>query len=373
MRATSHTPAANRRRSHRRRALAALAVVTLFASACGSGGGDSGPSDAFPELYAKAKKEGTLSLYSHVTATEQIEGVVDAFEEAYPDIEVELTNKTGSAILETFLSEKRAGVNKVDVMQYPGIAPFEDRFRDEKFIQPFTPSSAKSYPADSVVKGYAYPWLSYTMGAVYNTDKITDKELECLRKLECWTDPMWKGRISGGSPGSASIQRSLYQWVEKDDALGDQWLQDYAALDPVTFNSVTPAAERVIAGEYVASFPQMSITAARAGPEGAPIGFATQEYSVANPALIALASKAPHPNAGKLFIEWLLSDAGQKVMIKSVATDSLKTDLKNNKPVTGEDWFDSPKKLVIPDDVEFEKHSKAITDKWNKLIGPGKE
>lgn len=360
------------RTSRRVQVAALLAATAMLAGACGGGEG-SEASDKFPKLYEAAKKEGTLNLYSHVTDSEQIEGVVDAFKEAYPDIDVEVTNKTGSAILETFLSEKRANVNTADVIQYPGIAPFEGTFRDEKFIQPFTPSSADQFAKDSVVEGYAYPWLNYTMGAIYNTDKITDSELECLRKLECWADPRWKGRISGGSPGSASIQRALYQWVEKDENLGDQWLKDYAALDPVTFNSVTPAAERVIAGEYVASFPQMSITAARAAPDGAPIGFAAQEYSVANPALIGLASKAEHPNAGKLFIEWLLSKEGQKVMIDHVATDSLNQGMEQKSPVTDEDWFDEPKKLVVPDDLEFEKHSKSVTDKWNKLIGPAKE
>jgi iron(III) transport system substrate-binding protein len=362
------------RRAGWRRALLVptVAAIVLAMAACG---GDEPAADVGAQsgelgsLYEAAKAEGAVNLYSHVTASEQIEGFVDAFEKAYPGIDVKITNKTGSAILETFLSEKRAGRNDVDVIQYPGMAPFQNEFKDEGFIEAYTPTSADLYPKESTVPGYAYPWLTYNMGAVYNKDLITPEQLELLQTYKGWTDPSWKGKISAGSPGSASIQRALFQWVDLDPELGEDWLKKFAGLDPVPFNSVTPAAERVIAGEFVASFPQMSVTAARAIPEGAPIGWVTQDYTVTNPALVAVASKAPHPNAAKLLMEFHLSEAGQKAMVKAVAADTLRTDL--DLQAIEDDAFEAPKKLVVVDEALIAERGEEVVDLWNRLIGPG--
>lgn len=352
-----------------------VGTIALALAACGGDGGTDTPAgpveggDEMQELYQAAQEEGSVNLYSHVTASEQIEGFVAAFEEQYPGVDVTITNKTGSAILETFLSEKRAGRNDVDVIQYPGMAPFQNEFQDEGFIEEFTPTSADLYPEDSTVPGYAYPWLTYNMGAVYNKDLITPEELELLQTYEGWTDPIWKGRISAGSPGSASIQRALFQWVDQDPDLGREWLEDLAALDPVPFNSVTPAAERVIAGEFVASFPQMSVTAARAIPEGAPIGWVTQDYTVTNPALVAVASEAPHPNAAKLLVEFHLSEAGQTAMVEAVAADTLRTDL--DLQAIEDEAFEAPAELIVVDEALISERGDEVVNTWNELIGPG--
>lgn len=351
----------------------AVAAVMLAMAACGgdapAAGVEAQGGGELQSLYEAAKAEGSVNLYSHVTASEQIEGFVDAFEKAYPGVDVKITNKTGSAILETFLSEKRAGRNDVDVIQYPGMAPFQNEFQKEGFIEAYTPTSADLYPKESTVPGYAYPWLTYNMGAIYNKDLIKPEQLELLQTYKGWTDPSWKGRISAGSPGSASIQRALFQWVDQDPELGENWLKAFADLDPVPFNSVTPAAERVIAGEFVASFPQMSVTAARAIPEGAPIGWVTQDYTVTNPALVAVASKAPHPNAAKLLMEFHLSEAGQKAMVGAVAADTLRTDL--DIQAIEDEAFEAPKKLVVVDEALIAERGEQVVELWNRLIGPG--
>jgi iron(III) transport system substrate-binding protein len=361
--------------SRTKRLLALVAAGAVLAlPACG-GGSDAAPAgpieggDDVAKLYEAAKEEGSVSLYSHVTASEEIEAFVAAFEEQYPGVDVELTNKTGSAILETFLSEKRAGRNDADVIQYPGMAPFMNEFQDEGFIEEYTPTSADLYPEDAVVPGFAYPWLSYTMGAVYNTDLITPEELELLQTYQGWTDPTWKGRISSGSPGSASIQRSLFQWVAADEELGEDWLRQFAENDPVAFNSVTPAAERVIAGEFVASFPQMSVTAARAIPQGAPVGWVSQDYSVTNPALVAVASNAPHPNAARLMLEFHLSEAGQRAMVEAVKADTLREDL--DIPPVQDENFERPSELVVVDEKAFAEGGEDVINLWNQLVGPG--
>jgi iron(III) transport system substrate-binding protein len=359
-------------------ALVFLVVVALALSSCGGGQGD--PANApglasgdprIADLYRAALQEGQVTLYSHVTATEEISAFVDAFKKEFPGIEVQVTNKIGSAILTTYLSEKRAGKDVADVIQYPGLEPFQNEFRTEGLVQEYTPSTAAKYPAEASVPGIAYPWLAYTTGAAYNSDKITPRELELLRTYQGWADPSWKGRIDAGSPGSASLQHAVFYWTQVDQQLGRHWFEAFAANRPVAFVSPTPAVERVIAGEFVASYPSLSAVAARAMDNGAPIGWATQEYAVTVPGLVGLASRAPHPNAAKLMVEFTLSDAGQRAMVDAVKADSLRTDL-NLSPVQGNQRFDQPKKRVYVQSDVFAKQGRAAVDLWNQFIGPGR-
>lgn len=45
--------------------------------------------------------------------------------------------------------------------------------------------------------------------------------------------------------------------------------------------------------------------------QGAPLDYVILEPVLGSETFIGLSSEAPHPNAGRLFVDFLLSDAGQ--------------------------------------------------------------
>ncbi len=63
--------------------------------------------------------------------------------------------------------------------------------------------------------------------------------------------------------------------------------------------------------------------------------------------LIGLVNKAPHPNAAKLFLNWIAMKEGSEVYNKSQVTVSNRTDVNNEwvpdymLPTPGVDYFDS--------------------------------
>lgn len=359
----------------RRWRMTGFCVALMLTVAACSGGVSQGPTPGQFEggkeveaLYEAAKKEGSVNLYAATPATDEIQAFVDEFETTYPGIEVNLTNKGGAAIFETFTSEKRAGRHNADVIESFGKSPFE-QFRSEGLIERYTPTSASHYPEDSSIPDWAYPYFSTVTGALYNTDKVTEHEIELLRSYDGWTDPTWKGRVSSGSPSANSILMGLFQWVDQDPNLGEEWLRGFAANQPIAYTSVTPAAAAVISGDYAASFPQLAVTAARAARDGAPVGFAAQEYSVLAPSLVAVASQAPHPNAAKLLVEFHLSKTGQQAMIDTLMGVSVRDDMQSDPGFDG--LIETPRRVTVVDEALYVDKSSDITRLWNEYVGPG--
>jgi iron(III) transport system substrate-binding protein len=81
---------------------------------------------------------------------------------------------------------------------------------------------------------------------------------------------------------------------------------------------------------------------------------------------IALLAKAPHPNAGKLFIDWLTSPAGQTVHVTGGILSPL-----DSPDVQYPPGFPDVKtlKLLVPDPKEVGEWLQGAREKFSELFG----
>lgn len=371
-------PGFARRGSRLATAIVAVAIGGLLAGCGGepaavpTAGGDS--DDPLAALYeeALATAGGKVVLYTHLSGTEEQIAIAQAFGEAYPGLTLEVTGLNGQQLIERFLTEKRSGLNLVDVIKYPGLAPFENEFQDEGFLEPYTPSSADEYTIEGTyVEGLAYPWSTYEQGACYNPDMITDKELKLLQTYEGWADPVFEGRAAISMPTGGTYLRGWDYWLEEDPNLGEDWLQDIKDnVNPTAFSNGNNAADRVAAGEYAVAYGVNSNTAIRAAGTGAPLKCARQEYTVVIAAPVALATDAPNPAGGKLFIEWMLSKEGQLFVINTIGNLSARSDLFGVPPERIPDW-PTPNELVANDEAVVAETQGEVVDLFTSLFGSG--
>lgn len=359
-------------------AAVAVAIGALLAGCGGApavtptAGGDS--DDPLDALYQEALETagGKVVLYTHLSGTEQQVALANAFSEAYPGLTVEVTGLTGQQLLERFLTEKRSNLNLVDVMQYPGLAPFENELQDEGFLEPYTPSSAGEYTIDGTyVEGLAYPWSTYEQGACYNPDMLSDKEIKLLETYEGWADPTFEGRAAISMPTGGTYLRGWDYWLEEDPDLGEDWLQDIKEnVNPTAFSNGNNASDRVSAGEYAVAYGVNSNNEIRAAASGAPLKCVRQEYTVVIAAPIALATDAPNPAGGKLFIEWMLSKEGQTFVLNEIGNLSARADLFGVAPENIPDW-PTPNELVANDEEIVAETQKDVVDLFTALFGSG--
>lgn len=364
-----------RRRAAHAAAVAAVAGAALLTAACGSGGGGSSPAPAnvpFASLYKKAAATngGNVVLYTHLSGATQQHAIAQAFEAEYPNMHLQVTGLDGQQEIERFVTEKQAGKNLVDVIQYPGSTPFETNIK--QYIQPFTPTSASEYTtAGTYIKGFAYPWSVYQMAACYNPDKVSPGDVAKLSTYQGWADPTWKGRAAIAAPNGGTYLRGWTYWIDQDKSLGPAWLQEIKKnVDPTPFSDGESADQQVEAGQYAVAFGVLNVDQPRAAVTGAPLKCVLQQYTVEIPAMMGLVKNGPNPAGGQLFIDWQLSRAGQVASQQATQNLSAEDQIKGQAPAGTSDW-QTPKKTVTTDEGVVAAKQQDVISLFNQTFGGG--
>jgi ABC-type Fe3+ transport system substrate-binding protein len=264
-------------------------------------------------LVAAATKEGEVVWYATIVRNQAARPLAEAFEKKYPGIKVRLHTGTQNDVLLKILDEGRAGGPRVDVSH--GGSAVGSLLR-AGLLERFVPAAASRYPA-----AYKDPdgyWtgeiLSFLVAAI-NTETVRPEDEP--RSYEDLLDPKWRGKMAwstqmtqGGPPGFIG---TVLETMGQD--AGMQYLRQLAQQRIVN----VPANQRVvldqvIAGQYPLALMTFNHHSEISAKKGAPVKWLKIEPVTATVDAIFLIKHAPHPNAGKLFIEFALSSEGQTVL-----------------------------------------------------------
>jgi iron(III) transport system substrate-binding protein len=260
------------------------------------------------QLIEAAKQEGAVSYYTTMTLS-QSKQVVDKFQKKYPFIKPELLRSGGDAILNRILNEARGGLNAWDVVSTRGDQVLT--LMDEKLIAPYRSPETKFVSPDLVDdQGYwtAYYVNPYVLG--YNTNLVQKSDVP--KTYEALLDPKWKGGKISIDDSAYGLLAGLERAWGKEKAVA--YLKALAAQQPVVMRGNTNRVQLTMAGEYplvIAYAP----TIQRETSKGHPMDWVPLEPVPVQVNPMMLASRAPHPNAGKLFINFLLSKEGQEMLV----------------------------------------------------------
>ena len=129
-------------------------------------------------------------------------------------------------------------------------------------------------------------------------------------------DPKWKGKILLTDPRVAD---NYFGWLDGlEKAKGADFLRKIAALQLKLTQSGASGAQMVAAGAYAINFPTFRDFSTALIAKKAPIAvFALTEPSLVSERVIAAVASAPHPNAARLFMDWVMSDNGVKAACKN--------------------------------------------------------
>ncbi len=355
-------------------AVAGLAALFLPLAACSSGasGGDvtESASEQQRTLWedAKATNNGDLTVFIGTNATNRLDQIGEAFAEDYPGINLQWISGTSDTIQERFLAERRAGLSSADVIALIDVEPYR-RLAEEGYIETFTPENADkfSYEEKTFIPDTAYGFADQVVGACYNPNSVTDEEVELLKTYEGWTDPVWDGRSAIVSDEGYVGRTSLTYWTYEDPSLGVPWLEELAAHRPVVFKSSSPGSPQVIAGEYDVLFNSHMGQGVRASREGAPLECVTAEYAPAYVFATALASEAPNAAAGKLFINWIMSESGQRAVQEDFGYNARLEGF--DEPVIAADWWEKPTDVRVADPELVSGQYQELSNTFNQLFG----
>lgn len=260
------------------------------------------------KIIEAAKREGAVSYYTTMTLS-QSKKVVDKFQQKYPFLKPELFRGGGDEVLNRILNEARGGLNAWDVVSTRGDSVLT--LKNASLIAPYRSSESKFIDRDMVDdEGYwtAYYVNPYVLG--YNTNLVSKDQVP--KTYEALLDPKWKGRKISIDDSAYGFLAGLIRAWGKEKAV--DYFKKLAAQEPVVMRGNTNRVQLAMAGEYpliIAYAP----TIQRETSKGHPMDWVPLEPVPVQVNPMMLATKAPHPNAGKLFIDFLLSKEGQKMLV----------------------------------------------------------
>lgn len=264
--------------------------------------------DAGSNLVEAARQERKVVYYTTMTLS-QSEKVAEKFQKKYPFLKVDLFRTGGGPLLNKIQAEARGGLHAWDAVSGRGemVLPL----MDAKLLASYRSPQSKFLAQDLVdAEGYwtAYYVNPYVLG--YNTNRV--KKEDVPKTYEQLLEPRWKGKTISIDDEAYGLLSGLIRAWGKEKAV--EYFKKLAAQEPVVMRGNTNRVQLTVAGEYdliVAYAP----TIQRETSRGAPIDWVPLEPTPVQVNPVMLAAKAPHPNAAKLFIDFLLSKEGQKMLV----------------------------------------------------------
>ena len=262
------------------------------------------------ELIQAAKKEGGKIVAYGSLESDTLEAIGKAFHEK-TGLTVEYWRASATKVMDRVLSEYRAGKPLFDVV-LTNDTPMQIMEKQGIFTKYISPS-AKDFPQSAIDPELGPRYRNVIVGVLYNTSLIAPADAP--KSLDDLLKPQYKGKLVMPDPTqhttTAQWLASLYKLMGKEKA--GKYIRDLAATHPVLVESFLPAAKRVTTGETPIGITYIKY-AYIFGKEGAPLDYVRLGKFLGEGHYIDLSNKAPHPDAGKAFIDFFLGNESMTLM-----------------------------------------------------------
>jgi ABC-type Fe3+ transport system substrate-binding protein len=258
------------------------------------------------DLLVQAKKDGRVTWYTTVSIPESKQ-LMDMFEKQYPFIKIDLLRSGSGPLVNRIVSEYAAKNYAADVLHGMSSRGGFTVLKQRNIIGRYESPERKYFPAELKDKdGYWASTFQNTFVLAYNKRNVKPDDVP--KTYDDLLKPMWKGRQIINDTDNFEWFDGLLKFWGKDKGLA--YFRRLAAQDQIFQRGARGRIQLVAAGEAPLTIGY--------GPhaqsfvnQGAPIDWVALEPVVVIVNTVSLASKAPHPVAAKLFIDFLLSKPAQ--------------------------------------------------------------
>ena len=334
--------------------------------------------DPMAALIAAAQEEGNLTVIALPRDWCNYGEAIDAFKTKYGIAVNELNPDAGSADeIEAIKANKdNKGPQAPDVIDVGyGFGP---QLIEEALVQPYKVSTWDSIPADSKdPDGYWYGDYYGVMAFEVNSDIVTDVPQDWADLLK----PELKGQfaLAGDPRASAQAQMSVYAAALYNGGNLDnvqpgldffKQINDAGNFVPVIAKQATVAKGEtpvIMRWDYSA----LSDKDALAGNPNIEVVYPASG-TIAGIYIQAISAYAPHPNAAKLWMEFLYSDEGQNIWLKGYCHPIRYSEMESRGVIPADlaaklPTFDGP--IAFPSIDQINTAKQVIADNWMTVVG----
>lgn len=283
--------------------------------------------DELDDLIAAAKKEGKLVVYAVTTRVHQ---AAEAFQELY-GIEVEAHRLSEIELVERVYQEARAGVNAVDLVLIEDYPSIKELLINPGYLVNYVPPAAREAVDPEYHDPLVFAYISRIMG--YNTEVYPNDPFDSVWDL---TTPEFRGRVMIRDVAiTGEHQNAMTELVRRSDVLEADYERRFGEkLVLREENAGLEFIRRLVENDIIlmTSDTRIAESVGKKGQEDPPFGFyyvyskhrdiprldlALEASTNVKPFLgyyygmyVQLAAKSKHPNAAKLFANYLMTPAG---------------------------------------------------------------
>ena len=265
-----------------------------------------------PDFLQAAKKEGEVVVFGSLE-NDDAAAINNGFEAKY-GIKVKYFRGSSTVIIDRVTTEHRTGKTSFDIV-YTTSEPMKFMDREKGLFARYVSASSRSYDKKLIDDFFGPNYRSVIVGFIYNKSMI--KPEDAPKSYDEIVLPKWKGRIAMGNP---SLHDTTIDWLSSLDrvfgsqAKANDWIKRLAALEPLMLDSMVPVGERIASGEVPLGIAYPKYVQVW-GRKGAPIDYVRGlPVYLGDGNYIAMTSKAPNPNAAKLFIDYFLGAESSQIM-----------------------------------------------------------
>jgi len=307
---------------------------------------------------AKAKAEGKLTWYTS-TPIEQAQKIVAIFKRQ-TGIEVELFRSGGSAILSRFQQEMNAGRVAVDVITHSEPAAANALGKKGYFVA-FKPKNFDKIPDAAKAADGSFTGQRLNMMTHYlRSDKVAAAD-----EPKTWDDLLaakYKGKLVMTDPSFTSLQVSVVGMISR--ARGWGFYEKLRLNDVMIVQGNQQVSDMLKRGERLIAVGALDSYAADLKKEGHPIKTLYPSDGVfIIPSPTSVVKGSPHPNAAKLFAEFMIGDDAQRIF---PADGGYSARLDIAAPPGSPDL--KSLKIIAVDDDYIEKETQRIKRRFNEIF-----
>ena len=339
--------------------LAALAIVAALA-AMFAGGPLSARAD-MKALEEAAKKEGELTWYTTHYTSEAAEELGAVFTKLY-GIKVNVVRTTAQVAYQRATQDFKAGQTICDVFSTTDmghVMRFKAEGRLDKYVPENTAKIAEAF-RNLDPDGFFHTTSAGFVVLTYNTSKV--KAEDAPKKWTDLLDPKWKGKVSTGHPafsgyvGTWVLSMKLqYKW---------DYFEQLEKNKPQIGRSINDTVTALNAGERQVA----------AGADGSTLYSASRGNPLAmvypsDGAILIIAPSAilkgtKHPNAARLFMEYLYSIEASQIDVKHFTVP-----MRPEVPVAAGEKPVAEVKSFHPSNEQIDKGIPEVIEQWRDTFG----
>jgi len=260
------------------------------------------------EYQEKTEAEGKVVFYASMNNAD-VKALADGFKQLYPKIDIQFYRGNDAPLMEKVMTEGRVGKPLWDVIAITG---FYGHFLKKRGMLEAYDSPERKYFRDAYKDPQAF-WTSiYTTYAVFGYNTRLVPKTSVPKAYADLLQPLWKGQVG--------MEARPYEWFATTmknmggEEKGLAFMRRFAQQQPQPRSGRTLIAQLVAAGEFKASATVYSQSYEVLKGSGAPVEWAALDPVYASVHPTGIAAKAPHPNAARLLMDFLLSKKGQEII-----------------------------------------------------------